>query len=328
MFEEKTINSFLCPKCKSDLKALFNNNINENFKIICNQCSTKFNIKDNIPRFVNEENYADNFGYQWNLYNQTQLDSKSNLNLSSNRFFYVTKWEKDLSGQKILEAGCGMGRFTEVAIQTNATVFSFDYSNAVDANYKNNGDSQNLHLFQANIFALPLKNNLFDKIFCLGVLQHTPDPKKAFFSLIPTLKKGGEICIDIYDFSFRTIFNLKYWFRPLTRLLNPNKLYKIIKLLVPILFPIKMFITEKIPFGKYLAFFIPIAYHKGFIPEMNNLSYDELVEWSILDTFDKYSPKYDKPKTIKTVRKWFEKAGLTNIKIAYGPNGIIAKGEK
>ena len=324
MIEKIIRNSFLCPKCQSEIDVL----LDKNFKILCNKCLSQYNIKNNIPRFVGEENYADNFGYQWNLYNQTQLDSKSNLNLSRNRFFHVTKWEKDLSGQIILEAGCGMGRFTEVAIQTNATVFSFDYSNAVDANYKNNGDSQNLHLFQANIFALPLKNNLFDKIFCLGVLQHTPDPKKAFFSLIPKLKKGGEICIDIYDFSFRTIFNLKYWFRPLTRLLNPNKLYKIIKLLVPILFPIKMFITEKIPFGKYLAFFIPIAYHKGFIPEMNNLSYDELVEWSILDTFDKYSPKYDKPKTIKTDRKWFEKAGLTNIKIAYGPNGIIAKGEK
>ena len=63
-------------------------------------------------------------------------------------------------------------------------VFSFDYSNAVDANYKNNGDFQNLYLFQANIFALPLKNDFFDKIFCLGVLQHTPNPQKAFFSFV------------------------------------------------------------------------------------------------------------------------------------------------
>ena len=61
---------------------------------------------------------------------------------------------------------------------------------------------------------------------------------------------------------------------------------------------------------------------------MNNFSYDKLLEWSILDTFDKYSPKYDKPRTIKTVKKWFKKAGLTNVSISYGPNGIIAKGEK
>ena len=191
-----------------------------------------------------------------------------------------------------------MGRFTEIIVKTNAMVFSFDYSNAVDANYKNNGDFQNLYLFQANIFALPLKNDFFDKIFCLGVLQHTPNPQKAFFSLIPTLKKGGEICIDIYDFSFRTIFNLKYWFRPITRLLNPNKLYKIIKFLVPILFPIKMFITEKIPLGKYLAFFITklivfseIPFFKAYL--LNLISHSEKL-W-----FDESKSVKNKKKIIK-----------------------------
>jgi hypothetical protein len=89
-----------------------------------------------------------------------------------------------------------------------------------------------------------------------------------------------------------------------------------------------MWITEKIPSGKYPAFFIPIAYHKGFLPHSDNLTYEQLLEWSILDTFDKFAPKYDKPQRISTVKKWFEEAGLKDIVVYYGPNGINGKGIK
>jgi hypothetical protein len=97
---------------------------------------------------------------------------------------------------------------------------------------------------------------------------------------------------------------------------------------VPKVFPIKMWVTEKVPFGKYPAFFIPIAYHKGFIPNIDKFSYDQLLEWSILDTFDKYAPRYDKPQRITTIKKWFLRTGLTNVSVKYGPNGIVAKGVK
>ncbi len=83
---------------------------------------------------------------------------------------------------------------------------------------------------------------------------------------------------------------------------------------------------ENIPFGKYPAFLIPVAYHKGFLPHVENFSYEQLMEWSILDTFDKLSPKYDKPQRINTIRKWFKEAGLKKIEVCYGPNGINGKG--
>jgi len=34
------------------------------------------------------------------------------------------------------------------------------------------------HLFQASIYELPFAPRQFDKVFCFGVLQHTPDFKK------------------------------------------------------------------------------------------------------------------------------------------------------
>ncbi len=53
-----------------------------------------------------------------------------------------------------------------------------------------------------------------------------------------------------------------------------------------------------------------------------------LKEWAYLDTFDMLAPAYDDPQTIGTVREWFAEAGLNNIDVRYGYNGIQARGER
>ena len=143
-------------------------------------------IRDFIPRFVTGDTYADSFGEQWNRYRSVQIDSENNLNLSAQRFYRWTGWKKDeLRGLRILEAGCGAGRFTQVMLDADATVYSFDLSSAVDACWRTNGPNDNLCLLQADIFQIPCKTESFDRVFCYGVLQHTPDPKAAFLLLIP-----------------------------------------------------------------------------------------------------------------------------------------------
>jgi hypothetical protein len=41
-----------------------------------------------------------------------------------------------------------------------------------------------------------------------------------------------------------------------------------------------------------------------------NLSKEELREWVVLDTFDMFSPAYDNPQKISTVKKWMEDCGV------------------
>ena len=44
---------------------------------------TKFEIKNDIPRIIkNYSSYADAFGFQWNNWKKTQLDSFSGYNIS------------------------------------------------------------------------------------------------------------------------------------------------------------------------------------------------------------------------------------------------------
>src|SRR5207248_3605674 len=134
--------------------------------------------------------------------------------ISEKRFFEETGWPRVLAREVILEVGSGSGRFTEQAASTEAFIISFDYSHAVEANYASNGARENVLIVQADIYAMPFRTEYFDKVFCFGVLQHTPDVRQAFLALPPMLKPGGELVVDVYKKTFfRTCLATKYYAR-------------------------------------------------------------------------------------------------------------------
>ena len=123
----------------------------------------RFPIIRGIPRFCPRENYAENFGYQWTKFSTTQLDSRTEwAGRSMRRLFEETRWPRQMPGQRILEAGSGMGRFTEHLASTGADIYTFDYSSAVDANRKNNGHFPNVHFAQVDIYSPPYEQGSFD----------------------------------------------------------------------------------------------------------------------------------------------------------------------
>src|SRR5207244_9916564 len=139
-------------------------------------CGASYAIVGFVPRFVPAENYAGNFGFQWNRFSKTQLDSNTGVPISRQRLFGSSGWApEDLAGKLVLDVGCGAGRFTEAALSAGARVVSIDYSSAVDACYNNFAPNPRLNVMQADIYALPFRPAQFDFIYCLGVLQHTPD---------------------------------------------------------------------------------------------------------------------------------------------------------
>lgn len=306
--------SYICPCCSSELCV-------RGAMLCCQGCQNNFPIQSNIPRFVVSKSYADSFGFQWNRHGKAQLDSYTKNTISQDRLFQATGWSNDLSGETILEAGSGAGRFTEVLLNSGAYVYSFDFSNAIEANYKNNGYHKNLILFQASIYNIPLPRASFNKVLCLGVLQHTPDPERAFRELVSFVKPGGEIVIDVYKKTASALLQWKYFLRPLLKRLSKERLYSLVTHLVNFLLPTIM--VSKRVLGRVGARLFPIVEYSelGLSKELNR-------EWAILDTFDMYSPTYDKPQTMKTVCRWFCETGLKDIEVCYGPNGIIGKGIK
>ncbi|EAY24796.1 hypothetical protein M23134_04579 [Microscilla marina ATCC 23134] len=263
-------------------------------------------------RLVQDDNYTENFGFQWNKFTKTQIDRFSEQSSQSKtRFFAVTEWDKkDLSGENVLEVGSGAGRFSQVVLdETKANLYSVDYSNAVEANFKNNGHHQDrLQLFQASIYELPFAPASFDRVFCFGVLQHTPDVKKSVQSLAQMVKPGGELLVDFYPIrGWWTKVHAKYIFRPWTKRMSHEKLLCRIEKNANWMIRLSQFFN-KIGIGKLTNRFIPICDIKNTLPP--DLTKEQLKEWVILDTFDMFSPEYDQPQRVETVRQWFEEFGI------------------
>lgn len=277
-------------------------------------------------RFVEDDNYTENFGFQWNKFQKTQIDRyhKSN-DQSRERLFATTKWpENGLEGQNILEVGSGAGRFSRVILEhSKATLYSVDYSNAVEANFANNqAYKERFHLFQASIYDLPFEPHQFDKVFCFGVLQHTPDVKKSVECLCQMVKPGGELIIDFYPVrGWWTKLHAKYFFRPLTKKMSHEKLLARIESNIDWLIKASVLLNKC---GLHvLTRFLPICDIKNTLPE--NLTKAELREWAILDTFDMFSPEYDQPQKLKKVVNWFEQFGMQEVKgqiIAFNNNTV------
>ncbi len=324
----------VCPSCQTELTI---GGVSEQIgdrliagALNCGKCEASYPILRGIPRFVELSNYADGFDFQWNKHALTQHDSHSKSTVSEDRFFNETKWDRELLGEVVLEVGCGSGRFTAQAISTGAMVVATDLSGAVDANYRVHEEANNLLLVQANIYNMPFRKEWFDKVFCLGVLQHTPDVEKSFRVLPEYLKPGGQFATDVYDkrkglLGFLEIFYRTYfWVRPITRRMPTQLLYKMVSGYIKFMWPLAGLIN-KIPYiGRKLNRMLLVVDYRG----RYDLSEEMLQEWSILDTFDMLSPAYDQRQTIDTFRDWFESSPFKEVDVHYGYNGIEGRGIK
>jgi SAM-dependent methyltransferase len=287
---------------------------------------TVYPIVDFIPRFVPADNYANSFGFEWTVHSRTQHDSYSGFPVSRNRFERETKWGTDLRGELLLEAGCGSGRFTEAALATGATVVAFDYSKAVDQNYRWHGHDDRLLLVQASIFEMPFRPGSFDRAFCFGVLQHTPDPRAAFMQIVEQLKAGGWIASDVYAKDLvHWLLHPRYWVRRLVQGMPPEKLYRATCRYVDRMWPLARLVGRIPRIGHSLNWRLVIADHSRNLPGASDAV---LKEWAYLDTFDMLSPAYDLPQTLRSFRHWHEEAGLTDIEVHYGFNGIEGRGRR
>ena len=272
-----------------------------------------FPAENGAYRIVKDDNYSENFGFQWNKFVGTQVDKTSKLDISKTRFFAETNWDKeDLAGKNVLEVGSGAGRFSQIILDfTAANLYSVDYSNAVEANYKNNGPNERLHLFQASVYEMPFAKAQFDKVICIGVLQHTPDVEKSVQALIEMAKPGTEVVVDFYPITgWWTKLHAKYLLRPYSKKMSHEKLYqKIDKNMDKLIKTYRFF--SKLGVGRLFNRFLPICDIDGTLPK--GLPYDQLRELCVLDTFDMYSPQYDQPQKISTVVKWFQQNGMKDV---------------
>jgi 2-polyprenyl-3-methyl-5-hydroxy-6-metoxy-1,4-benzoquinol methylase len=279
----------------------------------CRSCARTFPIVRHVPRFVPADPYASSFGFQWNTFRTTQLDSHTGVPISRERLFRESRWTPaDLAGRRVLDVGCGAGRFAEVVLSAGAHLVAMDYSTAADACFANLGRHPRLSVVQADVHHLPFRPESFDYIYCLGVLQHTADAHRTVLALAPPLKHGGRLVLDCYPRLAANILWPKYWLRPVTRRMPRQRLFAIVEWLVPKLLPLARAIAAIPRFGRRLRYLLPIMTYYRVLP----LTDEQHREWAILDTFDMLAPAHDHPQTAASIRTWLTEAGLGSVESA------------
>jgi 2-polyprenyl-3-methyl-5-hydroxy-6-metoxy-1,4-benzoquinol methylase/uncharacterized protein YbaR (Trm112 family) len=280
-------------------------------RLDCRRGPHHFPIENSIPRFVPRDNYAASFGYQWNKFKLEQIDSINGTRLSTARFYSETGWTKSwLAGKWILDAGCGAGRFLDVAADSEAEVVGVDLSSAIDAARSNLQGRKNIHFVQASIYELPFREGAFDGCYCIGVVQHTPDPQRTMRTLPRLLRPGGRIALTAYERKPWTKLYAKYLIRPLTKRVSKQTLLAGIKRTMPFLFPLTNALFRLPLAGRLFMFAIPVAnyVHEG------QLTVKQRYDWAILDTFDMLSPQYDQPRTQPEMEDALKTAGVVNLR--------------
>lgn len=299
----------------------------ENNQLVSDDGQHSYPIVNNIPRFVSLDNYASSFGKQWIMFSKTQLDSHTGLKLSEDRLRRCLNGTIDsLKGKKVLEAGSGAGRFTEILLQKGAELDSFDYSTAVEANYKNNGNHPDLRLAQADVREMPFPSNHYDVVVCLGVVQHTPSPEQTIEALWSRVRPGGTLVFDHYRKKIRNylpppigVGNMLYRLYFLS--LPAEKRFDAVKRVFDFWFPIVWRYRKNKIFQFFIARFNPIVnYYPHFGLKDKEMYYD----WMLLDTHDATTDTFKHRRTTHEIETLLKSLGATNIKVVNAGNGIEA----
>ena len=160
---EKILGILSCLSCGDGLR-------NEAEGLVCSGCARKYPLVNGPVRFVDTQHYSGSFGFQWKLYARTQLDNEQSRR-SEHAFRRRTGFApEDLAGKLVLDVGCGMGRFAEVATRWGAPVVGIDLSMAAEVT---SADLASSHatIFQAHVFHLPFAAASFDYIYSWRILD-------------------------------------------------------------------------------------------------------------------------------------------------------------
>jgi len=297
-----------CPDCRASL-----NRHGDGY--VCTGCQRAFPQERGVARFVPPENYADSFGFQWQRYARTQLDDASSDESDKDFRRKTGLSPEDIRGKLVLDVGCGMGRFAEVATRWGARVVGVDLSAAAEVAARNLADREFVAL-QADVFSLPFAAESFDFIYSIGVLHHTPNCEQAVKALPQYLKPGGTLAVWLYS-AYNRWYRFSDLYRRVTHRLPAKTLHGMLRVVVPTVNAVDSALRVIPGIGRPLS---------GIVRYVFPVNRNPNPQWRVLDTFDWYSPRYQSKHTYEEVFRWFESCGMQDLRVVEVP--ISVQGRK
>ncbi len=253
---------------------------------------TFFGLTGIDPRFYENHEYPDTFTYYPTAKDIAAIDASF------------------LKSRLVLDVGCGMGKYTDLVSDYGAEVVGLDLSLALERAREKTRHKPNVHLIQGNIFFPPLRKEIFDFGFSLGVLHHTPNTETAFKKMASLIKPGGTMSAWVYPSALSRYEALGRLvqddlLRPILRRLPHRALYQVCRLLgAMVLLRAKLMTTNlrgRYKIERLLGLFA-VRMHKD-------------IEIASFLNFDWYSPQYRFYQSEEEVYQWYEEADFRDIRI-------------
>jgi len=295
-------------------------------------------VKDGVPVFVNEikdveqEQVAESFGYKWSR-GEYGHDPEMFKNVTSPAqmeligFKDEEEIEQYFKGKCVLDAGCGSGVSARLYAHFAEEFYGCDISSGVFEAKKRLTHLKNAKWARADIMNLPFPDESFDVIVSNGVMHHTPDTRRAFWSVLQKLKIGGVFIFYIYKKKSPVREFTDDYIRDVIAPLSPENAWKKLEPLTKLAktlsdLKIKINVDEPIdilgiPAGEYdlqrLLYwhFLKFYWNDGLDFESNNHT-----------NFDWYHPRYAFRHTPEEVKEWLERSGCELIKMNVTDSGI------
>src|SRR5262249_57442920 len=112
------------------------------------------------------------------------------------RWYFEGPEEIPWRGLRVLDAGCGMGRWLHFVRREGAEVVGMDVSPAIDVVARREGLEANL--VQADLRYPPFAEGAFDLVYSFGVVHHLEDPLVGVRALAPLVRRGAELSLYLY----------------------------------------------------------------------------------------------------------------------------------
>jgi 2-polyprenyl-3-methyl-5-hydroxy-6-metoxy-1,4-benzoquinol methylase len=245
-------------------------------------------VVDGIPRFVDDQ-HLESFGDQWTRYDVAHADEDRAT------FQAKTGWRlEELKGLRILDAGCGGGRYSRVCGEAGAIVVGADHTRAVGRARQLCDGLTQVQFVQSDLKHLPFEPQSFDAVFSIGVMHHDADTRAVFDAVARMVKPGGRYSVWLYRRN-------QWWQECLNSGLRA--------------------ITTRMP-ARLLRPLCHAGAVLGGVPLVNrslnkviNFSAHPSYENRVCDTFDWWAPKYQHHHTIDELRAWFTAAGFEQLTV-------------
>lgn len=271
-----------CPTCRDTLEVS-----TEAPSLRCRGCGATFPVEKGVPRLAGQT-YVASFGRQWNRYDVARDDEDEAV------FAVKTGVTPGaLQGLRVLDAGCGGGRYARLLGRLGAKVMGVDLSAAVEKAAALCAGFPNVAIVQADLLDLPIAEESFDFAFSIGVLHHSPDPRRAFAEVAKRVKPGGRLAVWLYRRNTPPQEWLNSALRAATTRLPPRPL-------------------EYAGVGLAVLGAVPGA--KQALSKVANFSTHP--EWTlrVCDNFDWYAPRYQSHHTSEELKSWFLAEGFEDLR--------------